>query len=764
MNDRISALIKVKKIRYYNDSNNFGIICADIVETTDEIQKDKYGQMIVKGIMPELKSNVKYTLNAKLVEDSKWGYQYEVISMYTNLCVDVSDLKGQREFLHVLFTDKQIDAMYAALENPYMALYNKEASELVKIKGVGLKTANKWLERFHENIDKSRVFVELKEYNLTANMVEKLYEHYKSADVIIKNVKQNPYTLIDIHGIGWKKCDELALKGGMGIYSKERVTAFVKRYLYEMAEKGCTYVYANEQLMDAIVTMLGEDIPDEPILETMKDLDKFLWWNEDRSKVAFKKNIELEEKIAQKLIQLKKAENTFNFDGWEEIISEVEKEQGWEYTDQQYECIRTALIENVFIVTGGGGTGKTSFVRGVLRVLWRKRFAQCALAGRAAARLAEVTGEEGFTIHRLLGFPLGDKEHGGFVFYEGNYLPYDIIICDEISMVDSKLFYRLIDAIKPGSKLIMLGDTGQLECIGSGNIAHDLIESQYIPSINLTKIHRQAEASAIITDSLKIRKNIQVIDKDFVGHLTKGDLQDLEYNCYSDANNTYFNLCRDFAEWINKVDSILDLQVIVPIRERQSGIHQLNAAFQELYNPRDDEEEIIVRYSPSYSANLRVGDKVMYTANTYKALLYDNQWEYDQKEYEEISNITEVFNGSIGIIEAINCERNEIVVNFQYIGKILILSKQLSSVELSYAITVHKSQGSQYPYVLVGLDFGSYSMLTKELIYTAITRASKHCKLECQTNALRYAVGQNAISSKQTYLVEAIEKVEKPIF
>lgn len=145
-------------------------------------------------------------------------------------------------------------------------------------------------------------------------------------------------------------------------------------------------------------------------------------------------------------------------------------------------------------------------MRGVLRVLWRKRFAQCALAGRAAARLAEVTGEEGFTIHRLLGFPLGDKEHGGFAFYEGNYLPYDIIICDEISMVDSKLFYRLIDAIKPGSKLIMLGDTGQLECIGSGNIAHDLIESQYIPSINLTKIHRQAEASAIITDSLKIRK------------------------------------------------------------------------------------------------------------------------------------------------------------------------------------------------------------------------------------------------------------------
>ena len=173
------------------------------------------------------------------------------------------------------------------------------------------------------------------------------------------------------------------MKGGMGLYSKERC-CICEKDISMRWQKGCTYVYANEQLMDAIVTMLGEDIPDEPILEAMKDLDKLLWWSEDRSKVAFKKNIELEEKIAQKLIQLKKAENTFNFDGWEEIISEVEKEQGWEYTDQQYKGIETALNENVVIITGGGGTGKTSLVSGVLRVLNGNRFAQCALAGRAA--------------------------------------------------------------------------------------------------------------------------------------------------------------------------------------------------------------------------------------------------------------------------------------------------------------------------------------------------------------------------------------------
>lgn len=765
MNENITAVITVNRVRYYNQTNNFGIIVADVVESEGEVRKDKFGHIVLKGTMPEPKTDVEYNVYAQFVVDEKWGEQYEVISMYTNLNIDVNDKEGQKEFLKILFTENQVEAMYDALENPYMALYDKDASALVQVKGVGLKTANRWLQRFHSSIDKSRVFVELKDYGLTAGMVEKLYNHYKSADLIIEAVRKNPYVLIDIHGIGWKTCDELALKGGMGEHSKERVTAFIKRYLYEMTEKGCTYVYANEQLMEAILSMLGDDLPDEPILEALKDLDNQLWWSEDRQKVAFKSSIALEEKIAQKIITLAEADNEFDFSGWEKKIADLEKKQGWQFTDQQYVGIQAALEENVVIITGGGGTGKTSLVNGVLEVLSDYGFAQCALAGRAAARLSEVTGEEGYTIHRLLGFPLGEDIHGKFIYYEDNYLKQKIIIADEISMVDSKLFFHLIDAIKPGTKLIMLGDTGQLECIGSGNIAHDLIASPYIRSIELTKIHRQAEASAIITDSLKVRNNVQVVDKSFVGHVVKGDLQDLEYNCYSDLNNTFFNICKDFAEGIEKVDDILDLQVIVPIKDRQSGVWKLNDALQELYNPLEEGmDELCVRYSNAHIAHIRPGDKVMYTANNYKAFLYRNQWDLEQKEYEDNSCKTEVFNGSIGIVEAINVDRQELIVNFQYIGRVLILKKQLPQLELSYAITVHKAQGSQYKCVIVGIDFASYSLLTKELVYTAITRAIKHCKVEAQTNALRYAVAQNAISNKQTYLVEAIEKIKKPIF
>lgn len=763
--DKIRAKIRIKNVRYYNESNNFGIISAEVLECNDYYVTDKYGNVVVKGTMPYPNENGEYILNAKEVFDNKWGHQYEVINMCTSITLDPGDKVGQRVYLETLFSSRQVESMYDALENPYEVLLNKEADKLVEVKGCGFKTANKWISRFHKHLEVSRIYVELSEYELTSNMVTKLYEHYKSADLVIENVKKNPYILIDIQGIGWKKCDELALKGGMRIHSPERVEAYIKRYLYDMANNGCDYVYANEQLMESIITILGEDLPDEPIIEALNRLSNKLWWSEDKKFIGLKRSIDLEKKIANKLIELRNAENNFDYSGWEDKIREVEENQGWCFTEQQWKGIKASLENNVVIITGNAGTGKSSIVSGMLSVLKNYSFAQCALAGRAAARLSEVTGQEGFTIHRLLGFPLGEDENGKFIFYEGNYLPKDIIIVDEVSMVDADLFYHLISAIKPGSKLIMLGDVGQLECIGAGNIAHDLIVSPSITSIVLDKIHRQAEESAIITDSLLVRKNIPTVEKNFTGTTTKGVLQDLEYDCYSDANNTFFKVSQCFARTLEEVKDIYDIQVIVPIKDRQSGTWSLNNALQEIYNPKEeDTPELSVRYDPNHFSFIRVGDKVMNTQNNYRAILFDNQWNFDKKEYEEISNTTEIYNGNIGIVEAINIKRQEMVVNFQYIGRVLITTDKLKNIELAYACTVHKYQGSQCKYVIFGIDFSSYSLLTKEMIYTALTRASKHCTVIAQTSALRYAISQNGVSTKQTYLVQALKEIDQPQF
>lgn len=762
---KISAKIRITGIRYYNESNNFGIVSAEVLECEDYYETDRRGNLIVKGTMPHPKENGEYILRAKEAFDNKWGPQYEVINMCTSITLDPEDKQGQRTYLETIFTPGQVESMYTALDSPYEALMNKDVSKLITVKGCGIKTANKWINRFHDNLELARIYVELSEYELTSTMISKLYGHYKSADLVIENVRKNPYILIDVHGIGWKKCDDLALQGGMGVHSVERVEAFIKRYLYTMYNNGCDYVYANEQLMEAIIENLGEDLPDQPILKALEKLNKYLWWSDDKKFIGLKRSVDLEKKIAKKLIQLRDAENRFDYSGWEEKIREVETEQGWEFTEQQMKGIQASLENNVVIITGYAGVGKSSIVAGMLSVLNKYSFAQCALAGRAAARLSEVTGQEGFTIHRLLGFPLGDDSNGGFLYYEGKYLSQDIIIVDEISMVDAELFYHLIAAIEPGAKLIMLGDVGQLECIGAGNIAHDLIMSPSITSITLDKIHRQAEKSAIITDSLLVRKNIPTVDKTFVGTTTKGELQDLEYECYSDGNNTFFKIGQCFAKTLKKVKDIYDIQVIVPIKEKQSGTWALNNALQEVYNPKEeDEPELSVRYDANHFSFIRVGDKVMNIQNDYGALIYENQWKYDKREYDEISDTTAIYNGNIGIVEAVNIKRQEIIVNFQYIGRILITSNKLKNIILAYACTVHKYQGSQCKYVIFGVDFSSYVLLTKEMIYTALTRASEHCTVIAQTVALRYAISQNGVSTKQTYLVQALREIDQPVF
>lgn len=762
---KISATIRIKSVRYYNEQNNFGIITAEVLECDKTYHTDKNNYLVVKGTMPYPKENGEYILNGKEIYDNKWGYQYEVINMCTSIALSLDDKEGQRVYLETIFTDSQVNTMYEYLDDPYQVLLNKDAERLIQVKGCGLKTANRWIGRFHMNLELSRIYVELRDYELTANMITKLYEFYRSADLVIENVKNNPYVLIDIHGIGWKKCDELALKGGMGPHSPERVEAYIKRYLYDMANSGSDYVYANEQLMESILNMLGEDLPDEPIIEALHRLDRKLWWSDDKKFVGLKRSIELEKKIAKKLLTLRDAENKFQYEDWQDIIRKVEEDQGWKFTEQQMNGIQAALENNVVIITGNAGTGKSSIVSGVLAVLKGYKFAQCALAGRAAARLSEVTGKEGFTIHRLLGFPIGEDENGKFAYHEGHHLEEDIIILDEVSMVDADLFYRLIAAMEPGSKLIMLGDVGQLECIGAGNIAHDLIVSPSIVSVTLDKIHRQAEESAIITDSLLVRKNIPTIDRNFVGNVTKGKLKDLEYECYSDANNTFFKVSKKFAHLLQECKDIYDIQVIVPVKDKQAGTWNLNNALQEVYNPKDNgKKELSVRYDSNHFSTLRIGDKVMNTVNNYEAILYENQWNHDKKEYKDISYYTQIYNGNIGIIEDINIKRQEIIVNFQYIGRVLITTEKLKNIILAYACTVHKFQGSQCKYIIFGLDFSAYAMLTKEMIYTALTRASIHCSVIAQTAALRYAIAQNGVSTKQTYLVRALEELEQPKF
>ena len=743
----VKVKAEIEGIRFYKDQ--WGIIVCSIDKVLKgEFIGDKNG-MVFKGNMPEPVLGATYIIIADYVDDPKWGRQYNIKSIYSDVSFDKNDKNGRRKFLSNLFTPYQVEAMYEAYDDPFSILDSEDMEKLVQIKGCGIKTADNWIRKFKKNINIARIFVELEDYNLTNNMIKRLMNRYNSPDIVIEKVKTNPYILVnEVDGIGWKKADEIALAGNIKSDSPMRIGAYIVYYLNRCGEEGCSWI-TPDQLLGAILDNLGEEIPDENITIAIKELGNKLWWNEAKDKIGLSKYYKIEYEVANELIRIRDAESNISCSDWRERIKHLEKIQGWEFTVEQIYGIETVLNNNITVIHGLAGSGKTSVVSGVLEALNHYSSVMCALSGRAASRMSEVTGKEGFTIHRLLGYPKGETEYQGFEFNQDNKLPYNIYILDEISMVDAKLFYFLLRAIPNGTKLICLGDSGQLESIGCGNIAYDMIHSSEIPTVELTKIHRQAAKSAIITDSIAIRNGIQIIKKDWTGVETRGELQDLELHCYSDKSNTFYNIMEIFSKLMAQKDfNIMDSQIIVPIKTKGDACtYNINNTVQELYNPSAKNKKEVTRFSNDKPFIIREGDKVINTSNNYRLS-------------------TPIYNGNIGVVKSIwyneEIDSRIMTIDFIGIGNVDIPEDYWIGIELGYAISVHKYQGSQSKNVIFGLDFTAYSLLTRELVYTGITRAQKKCYLICQTGALRYATAQQSVSNKQTHLQDCLYEVAHP--
>ena len=748
--DVLRASVNVDQTRFRKD--DFAIILCSIHELKEKSAEPKYSgfsQITVKGTMPSLKEDgTLYNIVAEYVSDPKYGDQYNLISICPSIEFGENDPKGQKQFLLSIFTELQVQEMYEALDNPFKVLKENNALELCKVKGCGIKTAAIWFERFNRNLSMAKIFTELEEYELSNSMIEKLVDKYKSPELVIEKVKNNPYILAtEVKGIGFKKADKIALAGGLEPDSLERIGAFIIYYLEECGENGLSWIEP-DHLLGGILEELGEDISDARIGEAVRSLDDQLWWSEDKDRIGLKKYYDIEHKIAEELIRLRDAESRITYENWREKIMVLEARLGWEYTEEQLQGIETGLENNVTVVTGYGGTGKTSVVKGILEVLDDCDFVQVALSGRAASRLTEVTGQEGATIHRTLGYPLGDKQ--GFKYHDENPLPYDLYILDEISMVDSFLFYYLLRAIPSGSKVYLLGDMGQLESIGAGNIAHDIIYSNEIATVFLTKIHRQAAKSAIVTESIKVRNSVQLVEKDWVGTETRGELQDLTLKCFSDKSNTYHETIKAFKRYLESdCFDIMETQIIVPVKNRGDACTtKLNNALQAIYNPDPDERKRCFKImKDNHLYTLREGDKVINKVNNYRTNPF-------------------IYNGNMGILERFvydeELDDEVMIVNFKAIGHVKIPKMYWKNIELAYAITVHSSQGSEYDTTIFAMDFAAYNLLTKELVYTGITRAKKKCELIAQTGALRKAVATQGVSKKQTHLVECLQEVANP--
>jgi exodeoxyribonuclease V alpha subunit len=738
----LEAKVKVNKIIYPRNgisTGDFGIISCSVDEVIEgEPALDKWGSITVKGTMPEINLFDTYKLIGKLVKDQNYGWQYEIVYMGTQY--DMTDEREQKIFLSHILTENQLNELFNTYSNPIQYIENEDVSALCKVKGIGAAVANRIIQKYKDTVDYSSILIELDGYGLTNTMINKLVNTYQSPEVVIQKVKENPYILADeVEGIGWGKADSIALKTGIDNVSPFRIQAFLKHYLEQEAQKGNSWVYPSD-LLYAVEEMLGEDIDQEhfkKILYTMFENEE-LYWNSEKTFIALRKYYDLEKNIKNELMRLLKAENKFEYSDYELKLSLIEEYQGWQYTDKQKEAIVTALKNNVVIITGGAGTGKSSSIKGFLDIMNNYSFAQTALSGKAAARLTELSGVKGSTIHKLLGY----SPREGFAYNKDFPLKYDIIILDETSMVGAELFYQLIQAIKTGAKLIMLGDIGQLEAIGLANVFNDMIDSGVIPVVILDKIHRQAQKSAIITNSMEVRNGNQIVKQGWTGIETRGELQDLIVDIYDDKILTAPAVMNWFKKEYEENPNIMDIQIIVPLKERGDACtFELNNSIQEYYNPADKRkrETTVTKNKKTYI--LREGDKVINVVNNYKTT-------------DEDGNEQPIFNGYVGIIKLI--EYDYMIIDFDICGRVMIYKKFWKNIEPAYALTCHKLQGSQAKTVIIGLDYTAYTLLTKEWVYTALTRASKKCILCAESSALRFAVSNSNIQTKQTFLAKML--------
>ena len=698
----------------------------------------------VKGKIHSPAIGKEYNITGETEYSPTWGESIVIKEAIPVYDMDLNDFRGQKYILAKLFPSYVKD-MYAALDNPYEALKNKDYENLMKIHRCGFARAVQWSDKFEETYPKHKAYIELARYSMTDHLIETIINGCNGdLDLAVDLVKNHPYKLINFKGIGWKKADEIALQNGMDKYCSERIEMCIRIVLKEQSLNGKSYC-TSEEIMDEIISRIGEDVPDLNIAEALHSLKDqgLVMWNKDKTKIGLSWYYKLEHDIAEHLIRLRDAPNDFKYDNWEKIIAQKEIDQGWKYTEQQMDGIKMVLENQVSVISGYGGTGKTSIIDGILTVLKGYSSMTVALAGRAASRISETTDEESMTIHKLLG--LGYVNTTTLYDYQTNPLDYQILVIDEMSMIDGYLYLQILKACASGTKLIFIGDVGQLESIGSCAVAADMLDSPWIPSIFLDKIHRQAQKSAIITESIKIRKGQQIIPQDWAGEETRGILQDLVLNCYTDKSNTYHNIIKYFKQELHSGKSILDIQIIVPNKQGVSSVSNLNRAAQEIYNPHSKTKQEYNAKLGSETWILREGDKVINKLNKY-----------------EIKNSNgskkDIFNGNIGIVKKILPEY--MIIDFLSIGLVEVPYGHAPYIELGYAITCHSAQGSQFPVVIGGIDFSMfYDMLTKELLYTMITRAEKKIYLCAQNKALRLAISKHRITNRQTYLLEILDEL-----
>ena len=699
----------IDHVIFRNDDNGYTVMVLKGMEEEQELT--------CVGTFPAITQGASIEATGNYITHPVYGKQFQ-ISSYTEKMPE--DALAMERYLGS-GAIKGIGAALAArivrrFGNDTMRIVEEEPERLAEIKGISEKKALEIAEQMTEKADMRRAMVFLQKYGISLNLGAKIYQKYGQS--VYGVLQENPYRLAeDISGVGFRIADEIASRIGIHTDSDYRIRSGMLYTLLQASGEGHIYL-PKEELFSRASRLLGVDVSymEKHLMDMVVDRKLILKETGEGIVVYPTQYYYLELNSAKMLCELNilcpEDEQMMK-----KRISRIEKETGTELDEMQKQAVASAAQHGLFILTGGPGTGKTTTINAIIRY-FEEEGAELRLAaptGRAAKRMTEATGYEAQTIHRLLelnGLPEGEQE-GRAVHFDRNSenpLEADVIIIDEMSMVDISLMYSLLLAVTAGTRLILVGDENQLPSVGPGNVLRDIIRSGCFPVVELKKIFRQASESDIVVNAHKINRGEQVT--------------------INNKSRDFFFLKRYDADIIIRVVIALiqeklpryvdakpyEIQVLTPMRKGLLGVERLNQILQRYLNPPDEkkkEKEIGQRL-------FREGDKVMQVKNNYQL-----EWEILGRYKIPVDKGVGVFNGDTGIMTEINEFAETATVEFEDGRQAQYSFKQLEELELAYAVTIHKSQGSEYPAVILPILSGPRMLMNRNLLYTAVTRARK---------------------------------------
>lgn len=722
----------VVKLIFQNEDNWYSVC---------DVEADTGKLVTVVGVMPYISVGEGIDAVGSWITSKDYGKQFKV-EEYEKILP-----QKKNEILRYLASGA-VKGIGAKIAQKIVEQYGEDSFDvianhpdwLVNIKGISRKKAYEISIDFKEKSD-VREILTFCNGTISSNTAVKVYKKWGRNALGI--IKENPYMLCsNDFNIGFKRADEIAMGLGINPNGKERVISGIKYALNIFASRdGHTYV-TKEKLCDGVSKLLN--IEKNKVSEIVNSSTILDFTHTENDEISLKSLYQAESYIAKKLTDINKRAIYLDGGNIEHVINRIELENGIEYAKMQKKAIWECVVNGVTVLTGGPGTGKTTVIKAVLQIFshFGLKCALCAPTGRASKRMSEATSNEAKTIHRLLEVTINEHDsEPSFQRNDKNHLEEDVIIIDESSMIDVSLMNSLLLAIKPGARLILIGDISQLPSVGEGNVLNDIIQSEAFCTVRLTEIFRQSRDSGIVINAHKINRgeypNLTQKYDDFF-FISVNDDKIPEY--VSELCKT--RLPKRYGETI--FDGI---QVISPQKKGINGTYNLNSVLQENLNPQSAQKP---ECSATRERKIRLGDRIMQIRNNYEA-------EWETKKGEIGSGI---FNGDVGIIK--NIDNNEKRFTVDYGDRsVTYLYSSIEEIDHSYAITVHKSQGSEYPIVVIPISVSCPPMLqTRNLIYTAITRASKLVILVGDKNTFFKMIDNNMQQIRNTYLERMLKKLK----